>query len=342
MKKSLILIIVVIIVLIASWLVILPVEQNSEKEVVFSVEKGQGSRDIGLNLEKQGLIRWSPVFRVYVLTVGMASYLKAGEYILSPSMNMPQIADKLFSGNVIREKITIIEGWSLRDIASYFESKGLFGADEFFELVGSPITGSSSKDFSADFAFLKDKPENLSLEGYLFPDTYEKTSKESMESVVEKMLINFDKKLNSELKGEIEKQGKTIFEIVTMASILEKEVITLEDKKIVSGIFWGKIENGEPLRSCATVAYILGKENWTFDEMRTEIASGTEIDSPYNTYKYKGLPLGPICNPGLESIIAAVYPQESDYWYYLSTREGETIFSKTLDEHNEAKDKYFK
>ncbi|MBM3257850.1 MAG: endolytic transglycosylase MltG [Candidatus Nealsonbacteria bacterium] len=338
MKKYLILIITVVFVFFVFWQVFLPIEQNSDEEIVFSVEKGQGSRDIGLNLEKQELIRWSPVFRVYVLTVGKASGLKAGDYVLSPSMNIPQIAEKLFSGEVIKEKITIIEGWSLRDIASYFESKGLFSDDEFFELVGSPMT-SYSNGFSFDF--LEDKPKSLSLEGYLFPDTYEKTSKESLKSVIEKMLANFGKKLNSELKLEIKKQGKTIFEIVTMASIIEKEVRTLEDKKIVSGIFWGKIEKGEPLRSCATIAYILGRENWTFDEMRSEIASGTEISSPYNTYKYKGLPLGPICNPGLESIIAAVYPQETDYWYYLSTREGETIFSKTLDEHNAAKAKYY-
>jgi UPF0755 protein len=201
MKKYLILIIIVVIILIAFWLIVLPIEQNSEKEVVFSVEKGQGSKDIGLNLEKQGLIRWSPVFRVYVLTVGKASGLKAGEYILSPSMNIPQIADKLFSGDVIKEKITIIEGWSLRDIAFYFESKGICKTDEFFGLVGSPMAGYSN-GFSFDF--LEDKPKALSLEGYLFPDTYEKTSKENLESVVEKILDNFGKKLNSEVREEIE------------------------------------------------------------------------------------------------------------------------------------------
>jgi len=335
MKKYLISIIIIIFVFFVFWQVFLPIEQNSDKEVVFSIEKGQGSRDIGLNLEKQELIRWSPVFRVYVLTVGKASGLKAGDYILSSSMNIPQIAGKLFSGDVIKEKITIIEGWTLRDIASYFEKKGICQQAEFFAMVGS-----SFEDFSDDF--LKDKPESLSLEGYLFPDTYERTSKEDLENIVEKMLANFGKKLNSELRVEIEKQGKTVFEIVTMASILEKEVRTLKDKKIVSGIFWGKIEKGEPLRSCATIAYILGRENWTFDEMREEIASGASIDSLYNTYKYKGLPLGPICNPGLESIMAAVYPEKSDYWYYLSTREGETIFSRTLDEHNAAKARYYK
>jgi len=130
-----------------------------------------------------------------------------------------------------------------------------------------------------------------------------------------------------------------------MASLLEKEVKTKEEKEIVSGIFWKRIKEGRTLDSCATIAYILRREDWaagawTFEEMRKEIARGKEIDSPYNTYKYLGLPLGPICNPGLESIMAAICPQNSEYWYYLSTPEGETVFSKTLEEHNTAQAKY--
>jgi UPF0755 protein len=248
-------------------------------------------------------------------------------------MNIPQIAEKLFRGDVIKEKITIIEGWNLKDISSYFEGRGVFQAKDVWQ--------ATAQDFSDEFNFLKDKPENLGLEGYLFPDTYEIRKNESLENIVKRMLSNFDRKLTSDLKEEIKRQEKSIFEIVTMASILEKEVRTVEDKKIVSGIFWKKINRGEPLYSCATIAYILGRENWTFDEMRREIALGKDVDSPYNTYKYPGLPLGPISNPGLESIKAAIYPEDSDYWYYLSTPEGETIFSKTLEEHNIAKAKYF-
>jgi UPF0755 protein len=121
-----------------------------------------------------------------------------------------------------------------------------------------------------------------------------------------------------------------------MASLLEKEVKSLEDKKIVSGILWKRLENNMPLQVDATISFITGKKdaNISIEE--------TKIDSPYNTYKYRGLPLGPICNPGLESIIAAIYPETSNYWFYLSTPEGKTIFSKTLDEHNIAKQKYLK
>ena len=150
------------------------------------------------------------------------------------------------------------------------------------------------------------------------------------------MLENFDLKLTLELRQEIASQEKTIFEIVTMASLLEKEVRTLDDRKLVAGILWKRLENKVPLQVDATVAYITGKKT-------TKVSKeDTEIDSAYNTYKYLGLPLGPICNPGIESIVASLYPQDSNYWYYLSTPEGETIFSRTLQEHNIAKAKYLK
>ena len=121
-----------------------------------------------------------------------------------------------------------------------------------------------------------------------------------------------------------------------MASLIEKEVSSFEDKKIVSGIFWKRIKTNTPLQSCASINYITGKND------RGALWQDIEIDSPYNTYKYRGLPLGPISNPGLESILATIYPEESDYWYYLSTPSGKTIFSKTFKEHSAAQGKYLK
>jgi UPF0755 protein len=348
MKKFLI---SIILILILGFLVVgfyFPKSPLSGEEVIFKVEKGEGSREISLNLENEGLIRWAPFFRVYVLITRVAGNLQAGKYVLSPSMSISEIAAKLAQGEVIKEKITIIEGWDLRDIGFYFENKGMFQAEELWELAGFPVfdykkaTGLPfPEDFSQDFSFLKDKPENLGLEGYLFPDTYEISQGESLEEIVNRMLSNFGEKLSLELRAEIARQRKTIFEIVTMASLIEKEVETKEDRELVSGIFWKRIELGGSLDSCATIAYLMGRTDWTFEEMREEIAEGKKIDSPYNTYMYPGLPFGPICNPGLESIMAAIYPKASQYWYYLSTPEGETIFSKTLEEHNIAKAKYY-
>ena len=239
--------------------------------------------------------------------------------------------------------MTIIEGWNLRNIGLYLENKEMFMTEELFELVGFPLIDYSKatdllkpKDFSEEFDFLEDKPKNLGLEGYLFPDTYEIFFEEGIEDIVRRMLDNFDRKLTLELKEEIASQKKSIFEIVTMASLIEKEVRTIEDKKIVSGILWKRLKSRMPLQVDATISYITGRK--TTEITKEEL----KINSPYNTYKYKGLPLGPICNPGLESIKAAIYPKQSEYWFYLSTPEGETIFSKTLREHNEAITKYLR
>ncbi len=297
---------------------------------IFSAKKGEGTKQISINLEKQGFIKYGFLFRFYVLTRGVADKLQAGDYLLSPSMAMPEITKKLVSGDIVREKITIIEGWNIRDISFYLEEKGIVKAADFSTLVNS------ARDFSGDFDFLSSKPEMLSLEGYLFPDTYEIQKGESTEELARKILKNFGEKLTPELREEIKKQDKTIFEIITMASLIEKEVKTMPDKKLVSGVLWKRLENGMPLQVDATISYITGKKN------AKVLIVDTQIDSRYNTYKYRGLPRGPISNPGLESIVSALSPENSQYWYYLSTPEGETIFSKTLEEHNVARQKYLK
>jgi UPF0755 protein len=320
-----------------------PKEPGSTETVIFLVKKGEGTKEISVNLKEQDLIRYSSLFRVYALVQGQAEKLQAGEYELSPGMAIPEIVNKLASGGMIKKTITIIEGWNLRDIGWYFENKGMFMAEELFELVGFPLVDYSKvtdipppKDFSQEFNFLEHKPKNLGLEGYLFPDTYEISPEDGIEEIVEKMLDNFDKKLTSELREEISSQGETIHEIVIMASLVEKEVRTFEDKKIVAGILWKRLENNMFLQVDASITYITGRK--TTKILKEEL----QVDSSYNTYKYKGLPLGPICNPGMESILAAVYPESTDFWFYLSTPEGETIFSRTLEDHNIAKEKYLK
>jgi UPF0755 protein len=173
------------------------------------------------------------------------------------------------------------------------------------------------------------------MEGYLFPDTYFIEKDDTAEIMLEKFLNNFSRHISSEDLEQIEKTGRNIFEIVTMASIIEREVQTDEDRRIVSGIFWKRIADGHPLQSCATLAYFLGidKPQFSYED--------TQIESPYNTYLNVGLPPGPIANPGEASIKAAIYPQENDYYYFLSDMSsGEIIYSKTLEEHNANKIKY--
>jgi len=282
------------------WGIFLPKEKISGPKI-FSVDKGQGLFEIGENLEKEGLIKSKIFFDFYVFLIGKERNLQAGKYFLSSSMNIPEIAQKIIKGDIAKMKVTIPEGFTTKEIE---------------ERLG-----------------IKLPAENL--EGYLFPDTYYFPIDISGEEVAKIMRENFEKKI-SPYKEEIEKSGKTLQEIIIMASLIEKEVKTKEEKEIVSGILWKRLKAGIPLQVDATITYITGKKT-------TKISlEDLQIDSPYNTYKYKGLPPSPICNPGLESILAALYPKESEYWYYLSTPDGKTLFFKTLEEHNLAKAKYLK
>jgi len=310
-------------------------DQTETQEIM--IEKGQGGKEIAKILQEREIIKWAPFFRIYVLTMGHQGSLKAGRYELSPSMNIPEIAEKMIKGIVVRKKIIIVEGWNLRDIGRYLENKEVVQAEEFFGLAGDHSKAANLlKQGDFEYPFLSDKPDNLGLEGYLFPDTYEILPGEGAEGLIARALDNFNKKVCQKLKEEINSQEKTLFEIITMASLIEKEVREEEDKRLVSGLLWKRIEAGMPLQVDATIAYLTGKRTTKVSKEETQ------IDSPFNTYKYKGLPAGPICNPGLESIRASLNPQESPYWYYLSTPEGKTIFSRNLQEHNAAKAKYLK
>lgn len=312
---------------VAFFAVYIPKSPGASALVVYDVEKGTGSGEIAKDLKEKGIIKNSLFFKLYAIISGQHSNLQAGKYDLSPSMAIASIVGKLASGDVIKNQVTILEGWNLEDIGQHLEDKGLYSKKDFLYLA--------ENYWSQDFDFLKDKPVNLSLEGYIFPDTYEITLEDKTEDFLKKILTNFDKKLSGNLRSEIELQRKSVFQIITMASIIEKEVRTTEDKRIVSGILWKRIENGVPLQVDSTINYITGKND------ASVAIKDTKIDSPYNTYRYYGLPKGPISNPGIDSIMAAIYPVSSSYWYYLSANgNGETIFSQTLEDHNVAKAKY--
>ncbi|MCX6721407.1 MAG: endolytic transglycosylase MltG [Candidatus Staskawiczbacteria bacterium] len=304
----------------------IPVNAASHETIVYTAKKGMGDDEIARDLQKLGIIRSNLFFEFYVVASFQHSSLQAGRYNLSPRMSVYQIVKKLVQGNVIKETLVIPEGWDSRDIGKYLESKHVCTKDEFLKVA--------SKDYSAEFDFLKDKPKDIGLDGYLFPDTYQASGVESCDDIVLSMLANFDKKVTPEIRSEIVKQNKSIFDIITMASMIEKEVKSLSDKKIVSGILWKRIAIGMPLQLDCTINYITDGNDPSVS------IKNTKIDSPYNTYMYKGLPKGPISNPGIDSITAAIYPTKTNYLYWLS--DGKTIFSQTLDQHNAAKAKYLK
>jgi UPF0755 protein len=311
---------------------------GSNKEVeakLFTIEKGQAVKEIAFSLKEDDLIENPYAFIFYAIISNKYRKIQAGEYLLSSQMSTSKIISLITNGETAKEKLTIIEGWDLRDIAQYLKDKNIASEEEFYAIVGRPTGETESVDTNG-YNFLSDKPDNLSLEGYLFPDTYYIDKTDNLKSIVNKMLKNFDNKLTADLKSEIKRQKKTIFEIITMASIIEKEVKTPEDKKIVSGILWKRIDKGMRLQVDATVLYAMGEDN---SKVYTK---NTQIDSSYNTYRVDGLPLGPIGNPGMDSIMAAIYPAASDYYYYLSGLDGKTHWAKTLEDHNNNKIMYLK
>ncbi|MFA6994939.1 MAG: endolytic transglycosylase MltG [Patescibacteria group bacterium] len=237
--------------------------------------------------------------------------------------------------------IQILEGWTNQDIARYLAEKGNWTTKDFLEVAGSAqfsdsgsAVAASSTELAARFSFLEDRPKNVGLEGYLFPDTYRIYASSTVKEIIVRMLNNFNEKLTSKMRADIKSQGKTIYDIIIMASLIEKEAPinykqgNNSDAKIISGIFWDRLKNNQALESDATLSYILK------DNQPSHSGQELEINSPYNTYKYRGLPPGPICNPGLLAIEAAIYPTWSQYNYFLSPPEKNTvIYAKTYDEH---------
>lgn len=305
------------------------VGSNLDKK--FIIESGQGLSDIAEELKDEGLIKSKFFFKAHAKINGQQASFRSGSFDLNTDMNIKEITEELTKKNYLKpeEKLTFIEGRTLKDYSDLLSKSNLSDTEDFLKLV--------EQDYSKDFSFLKDKPKNKNLEGYLFPDTYRFFTDVSGEEVVLKMLSNFDNKLTPKMREDISSQGKTIFEIITMASVIEKEVRSEKDMKIVSGIFWDRIKNGQALESCATLAYILGvnKPQYSYED--------TRIESPYNTYINRGLPAGPIANPGIKAIEAAIYPEYTGYNYFLTASEtGETIFSRTYEEHLINKNKYIK
>ncbi len=315
-----------------------------EEDKVFAIESGEGVNQISYNLKDQGLIDNMFVFETYVWLIGAGGNFKAGNFSLSPGMSMMSITSVLtLSGAESDLEITILEGWTNREIGEYLESVGITTIEEWYAVVGDPALDLSASpgarqpvDFSVEFDFLADKPANVSLEGYLFPDTYRVFADATAEDIARRMLENFSKKFSLEFQRGAANQDKTIFEVITMASIIEREARTSESRRMVSDIFWRRLDIGMPLQACSTVNYITGKSDPAVS------LEDRDIESPFNTYQNAGLPIGPIANPSIDSIIAALEPTANDYLYFLTTPEGEMIYSATNDEHAANKQKYLK
>ncbi|MFH1233147.1 MAG: endolytic transglycosylase MltG [Patescibacteria group bacterium] len=337
-KKILVIIIAVILILISYYFFETCFSANkNNQEAQFTIVKGSSVKQISQNLAKANLIRSGGFFNFYVWLKNKQADFKAGEYILKPSMSLKEIINELTGKKALshEKSITIIEGWDIIDINNYVKKNNIFADNNFDDLAKTKISKWRFKTPKPNF--LNQAPASADLEGFLFPDTYRIFQDAAAEDMITKMLNNFDNKLTAQMRQDIIKQDKSIYQIITMASLIEKEVRTPSDMQIVSGVFWNRIKNNQALQSCATLAYVLGEKKQQYS------LEDTKVDSPYNTYQNLGLPPGPIANPGLNAIKAAIYPEYTDYNYFLSRSDtGETVFSENLEEHNKKKVRYLK
>ncbi len=237
--------------------------------------------------------------------------------------------------------ITVIPGWNLRDIANDWVQKKLIKSpDELYDFTGAPLTNHTIPVLgfttTSKFYLLADKPKNVSYEGYFYPETYRVYASSTPEEVMNKVFGELVKNITPAMEEKMKADKHSFFEVLTMASVVEKEAGNASDMAKVADIFWRRYKKGWPLQSCATVNYITGKSD------PAVTGKDKSIDSPYNTYKYPGLPPGPIANPGLTAIKATIFPEANDYWFFMSGTDGVTHFAKTLEEHNRNVYRYLK
>jgi len=307
-----------------------PLYPASQEKSFFNVSEGDTLSRVSSKLEQAGLISNEFLFDYYVKKNDKETALKAGKYQFSKNMSISHIADSIILGDVYINKVKLVvpEGFNLYQIQKMLEALEIpKGKKDFQDYRVS--------DFKEKYAFLNNIEDDRNLEGFLFPDTYE-YNKDTVnaEVVIRSMLDNFASKLTREMTDKMLADDKNMMDIVIMASILQREVITKKDMKVASGILWKRIDVGMPMQVDATMNYALNKSFLTKDDLKKV--------SPYNTYLNKGLPLGPISNPGVEAIEAAIFPEDSPYWFYISKKTGETVFSKTFQEHQNAINTYLK
>ena len=289
------------------------------EEQIFTVEKGWSLKKISQELETAGLIKDARSFALFGDRQGQAENLKAGRYILSAAMSSQEILTELVNGQLFTMRFTIPEGYTTKQICKVLTERGISDEASFWQAV---------KSGAYDYAFLEGAPEDETrLEGFLFPDTYVIEVDEPVESVLNRMLGRFQEILGSLPEN---RSGLDLRSSVILASIVQNEIKLDEERPVAAAVFLNRLDINMLLQSCSTVQFL-------FDEPKaTLLNQDLEMDSPYNTYIYKGLPPGPISNPGRAALEAVWTPADSDYLYFVAKDDGSGghYFSKTLEEHN--------
>jgi UPF0755 protein len=296
-----------------------PYRSYQGAEQFVEIPQGTGSMSIGERLVQAGVIRDLNTFRTALWMSGEGRRLKAGDYRFDRAMTAPEVIDKIARGDVYVINVTFPEGLTIAEMAKIFESHGLGRAAAFIQATTDP-------------AAIHDlDPEATDLEGYLFPETYALSRKTDAPKLVRLMVGRFDHVLTPELRQAAAARNLTIRQAVTLASIVEKETAKAEERPLVAAVYSNRLRIGMALQCDPTVIYGLSKAGRYNGNIHKEDLA---FDSPYNTYRYPGLPPGPIASPGRASLEAAVHPADADYLYFVSRNDGSHEFARTLDEHN--------
>ena len=304
-----------------------PVSKAAAQPRIINITPGITFFEVARLLEDEHLVRSSLGFVVLTWVKNAQEKLQAGEYQLSPTQTPAEILDYLANGRVLEHIVTIPEGFNIYDVAGLIEMAGLMPKGHFLEAAKNKAL------------LNKLGIDGDSAEGYLFPDTYFFTKAVSPQKIIETMVGRLKYVWKEEGFSERAKElGLDMKEVLTLASIVEKEAVLPEERPVIAGVFWNRIKKGMPLQADPTVYYgIIDPYSKTRPRLtKKELTTMT----PYNTYVIKGLPKGPIANPGRESIRAVLYPKETEFLYFVSKNNGTHYFSKTLAEHNRAVEMY--
>ncbi len=299
--------------------------------VTFTIHPGQSVMEVAQALEEAGLIRDAFLFRAYVRYHGLDREIEAGEYALNKTMTIPQIVEALRSGRKAEWTVRIREGLRLEEVAEVIAAQTHLSAQAVLEAARDGLR------WRADFPFLADLPPGATLEGYLFPDTYRLARDATAEGMIRRMLENFGRKVTPEKIAAARARGLSLHQVIILASIVEREAVLPEERPLIASVYLNRLAAGMKLDADPTVQYALGyqpdQKTWWKSPLTLE---DLQVDSPYNTYRYPGLPPGPIASPGLASIEAVLNPAETDYFYFMADcvkKDGSHWFARTQEEH---------
>ena len=311
----------------------IPARQGQDRSVLITVDKGESATDIGNALAAAGVVRSSRLFEVLVGVTGVQDSLEAGEYDFDPGMPAIEVVQRIATGRTASRQVTIPEGLRVEQIGDLLEKSGVVSKSDFLAALDKS---------RYQTAFLSQLQDDTDLEGFVFPASYQFSRTVTATQVVQELLQGFQDNVAD--KVQLEGQSLTLEQVVTLASIVEREAVVPQDRPLIASVYLNRLAAGIPLQADPTVQFALTSDPasvTTFGYWKTDLSlDDLKVNSPYNTYVNQGLPPGPIANPGLASIEAVIRPAHTDYLFFVAKPDGSHVFARTLEEHLQNVKKY--